>query len=42
LTGVLIALPAAAVSGVLVRFGLEQYLESDLYHGKNDKPKEGK
>lgn len=40
LTGVLIALPAAAVAGVLVRFGLERYLESDLYHGgkAHDKP----
>lgn len=33
LTGVLIALPVAAVAGVLVRFGLERYLESDFYHG---------
>jgi len=33
LSGVLIALPVAAVSGVLVRFTLEQYLDSDLYHG---------
>ncbi len=32
-TGVLIALPVAAVTGVIVRFGLEQYLKSDLYHG---------
>lgn len=32
-TGVLLALPAAAIVGVLVRFGIEQYLESDLYHG---------
>ena len=32
-TGVLLALPVAAVVGVLVRFGIEQYLESDLYHG---------
>ncbi|MDA0998324.1 MAG: AI-2E family transporter [Proteobacteria bacterium] len=32
-TGVLIALPVAAVTGVLVRFGLESYLASDLYHG---------
>ncbi len=36
LTGVLIALPVAAVSGVLIRFGLEQYLESELYHGGED------
>lgn len=33
LTGVLIALPVAAVAGVLVRFGLDQYLDSGLYHG---------
>ena len=30
-TGVLIALPAAAVAGVLVRFALQQYLHSPLY-----------
>jgi len=35
LTGVLIALPVAAVSGVLVRFGIDQYLQSELYHGEN-------
>lgn len=33
LTGVLIALPVAAIAGVLVRFGIDQYLDSDLYHG---------
>ncbi|MDP4795590.1 MAG: AI-2E family transporter [Rhodospirillales bacterium] len=38
LSGVLIALPVAAVSGVLVRFALAQYLESDLYHGTSKKP----
>lgn len=37
LTGVLIALPVAAVSGVLIRFGLEQYLDSELYHGGEDR-----
>lgn len=31
--GVLLALPVAAVVGVLVRFALQQYLQSDLYHG---------
>lgn len=31
--GVLLALPVAAVIGVLVRFALQQYLNSDLYHG---------
>lgn len=29
--GILIALPAAAVTGVLVRFGLQRYLASSLY-----------
>ncbi len=33
-TGVLIAIPTAAVIGVLVRFALARYLESDLYSGK--------
>ncbi len=33
LTGVLIALPVAAIVGVLVRFGLDQYLDSELYYG---------
>ncbi|MEX0694121.1 MAG: AI-2E family transporter [Rhodospirillales bacterium] len=42
LTGVLIALPVAAVSGVLVRFALEQYLESDLYLTKNGENREEK
>ncbi len=32
-TGLLIAVPAAAAVGVLVRFGIERYLESDLYKG---------
>ena len=31
--GVLIAVPAAAAVGVLVRFALQRYLDSDLYHG---------
>lgn len=31
LTGVLIALPVAAIAGVLVRFGIDQYLDSDFY-----------
>ncbi len=34
LTGVLIALPVAAIAGVVVRFAIEQYLDSDLYHGE--------
>ncbi len=32
-TGLLIAVPVAAAIGVLVRFGLKKYLESDLYRG---------
>lgn len=31
--GILIAVPLAAVIGVLVRFALSRYLESPLYHG---------
>ena len=33
--GMLIAVPAAASIGVLVRFALKQYLDSSLYRGKN-------
>lgn len=32
-TGVLLAVPVAAVIGVLIRFGTERYLDSRLYHG---------
>src|SRR4029077_19112766 len=32
--GLLVAVPAAAVCGVLVRFALSPYLQSDLYHGR--------
>lgn len=32
-TGVLLAVPAAAIIGVLIRFSLSRYLESPLYHG---------
>ena len=32
-TGVLIAVPAAAVIGVLIRFGLARYMASELYSG---------
>jgi len=32
--GMMIAVPAAAAVGVLVRFGISRYLESDLYHGR--------
>ena len=42
LTGVLIALPVAAIAGVLVRFALEQYLDSELYHGHDSSSREGK
>lgn len=31
--GLLVAVPAAAGVGVLVRFALQRYLDSDLYHG---------
>ena len=31
--GTLLAVPAAAAIGVLVRFGLQQYLDSHFYHG---------
>jgi predicted PurR-regulated permease PerM len=34
--GLLIAVPAAAVVGVLVRFALARYLASPLYHGHHD------
>ena len=33
LVGILLALPAAAAIGVLVRFAVERYLESDLHKG---------
>ena len=37
--GILLAIPVAAVVGVLMRFALHRYLGSDLYHGFNqDKP----
>ena len=32
--GMLVAVPLAATIGVLVRFGLSQYLESDIYQRK--------
>jgi len=32
-TGILLAVPVAAVIGVLVRFSIERYLQSQLYHG---------
>ncbi len=36
--GVLLALPVAAVIGVLVRFTLDQYLQSDIYWGHGAAP----
>jgi predicted PurR-regulated permease PerM len=36
--GLLVAVPAAAAVGVLVRFGLQRYLDSDLYHGQANPP----
>jgi len=36
-TGVLIAVPAAAVIGVLIWFSLTRYMASDLYSGHKDK-----
>ena len=33
--GLLIAVPAAAVVGVLVRFALSRYLDSDIYYGRS-------
>lgn len=38
-TGMLIAVPAAAAVGVVMRFGLGRYLESDLYKGKTSQTK---
>ncbi len=40
-TGMLIAVPASAAIGVVARFAVERYLESELYTGKPDpgKPK---
>jgi len=32
--GLLIAVPLAAITGVLVRFALRRYLESPLYNGE--------
>jgi predicted PurR-regulated permease PerM len=34
--GLLVAVPAAAACGVLVRFALSRYLQSELYHGRSD------
>ncbi|MDE1995490.1 MAG: AI-2E family transporter, partial [Rhizobiaceae bacterium] len=37
--GLLIAVPAAAAVGVLVRFALSRYLQSDLYYGRSEASK---
>lgn len=42
LVGVLIAVPMTAITGVLVRFGVARYLESELYLGTNKKNKKKK
>ena len=39
--GMLIAIPMAAAIGVLVRFGLERYLDSELYIGSREPSKTG-
>jgi predicted PurR-regulated permease PerM len=33
-TGMLIAVPVAAMLGVFLRFGLDQYVNGELYAGK--------
>jgi predicted PurR-regulated permease PerM len=40
--GLLIAVPAAAAVGVLVRFALSRYLQSDLYYGRLPSDRTGK
>lgn len=40
--GLMVAVPAAAVVGVLVRFALGRYLDSNLYHGHSaNRPSDG-
>lgn len=39
IVGMLLAVPVAAVAGVLIGFGLSQYKASPLYKGQTDKPK---
>ena len=41
-TGILLAVPAAAVIGVLVRFALERYRDSRLYEGLGDDAGDGR
>jgi predicted PurR-regulated permease PerM len=40
--GVMLAVPLAAMIGVLVRFGLRQYLASPLFHGYRQSPVDAK
>ncbi|MER0238178.1 AI-2E family transporter [Fulvimarina sp. MAC8] len=40
--GLLIAVPAAAAVGVLARFGITKYLDSEMYHGPNTSLTEAK
>ncbi len=37
-TGILLAVPVAAVIGVMVRFAIKQYLQSRFYHGEESLP----
>ena len=37
-TGMMVAVPAAAAVGVIIRFGLGRYLDSELYTGHTTKP----
>ena len=39
--GVLLAIPLAAIIGVLIRFAIEQYKHSELYLGEPDQPVKG-
>jgi predicted PurR-regulated permease PerM len=34
--GMLVAVPVAAMIGVLARYGIEQYMNSPLYRGQSD------
>jgi predicted PurR-regulated permease PerM len=38
-TGVIVAVPVAAVIGVMTRFGLDQYMQTSVYHGSVKAPK---
>lgn len=40
-TGVLLAVPLAAVIGVLLRFSIARYLESSIYHGSHINNRDG-